>query len=167
MFKFIIAVLLLGQSVHCLSEEYDQDLKEWQQDNLVYYVGCANVDLFMNDPESALENFQIASTLLDPSDDPSCMGFWISFGQVIAYDMLGLEDECNRSIGSLFLLINDFSEQEDTSSESELEIDIDRETDKIIIDSLRELATLAPCLQVRKLLLSIVDDLADEVLSSF
>ena len=92
MLKLMLTVLILRIGLPCFSDEFRQDLKEWQSESLKHFCyGSAN--LFSHEPCKALEDFQRATTCLDRSDrSSSAIDFLILFGQVIAYDVLGFRE---------------------------------------------------------------------------
>ncbi len=92
--RLTVVLVFLGMGFPCFSEEFQRDLKEWQSESLMH-LGNGTANLLSHEPWHALEDFQRASTFLDPSDNSSfVIGFLISFGQAIAYDCLGFQENC-------------------------------------------------------------------------
>lgn len=161
---FISLCLMLG--VPCFSAEFQHDLKEWQSECLLH-LGYGNAGLLLDEPLYALEEFQKATTLLDTSDNSSSIiSFLISFGQAIAFDCLGLKEHCRESIGSLFLAINEYDEEEELTDIDEQSIPNFVEN-KAAIEFLRDLVSVAPSPEIRELLFSFIEDMAEELLPTF
>lgn len=163
--RLFFGIACLGIGLPCFAEEFEPTLKEWQSESLTY-LGNGNAHLLAHEPWQALENFQKASALLDPTDNSSfVIGFLISFGQAIAYDCLGFHGKCKEAIGSLFLAISGYDDEE--SPETGLNTDSNSHEYESSVQFLRNLAVIAPSLEVRELLLSLIDDMESESLPSF
>ena len=97
--RLILIIVFVGSGIFCFSEEETVIENQWQVESLIY-LEKGNEYLFLHEPISALENFQRASSFLDTSDNSAnVIGFLISFGQVIAYDILGFREHCKQSLG--------------------------------------------------------------------
>lgn len=167
MLRLILVAAFLGTWGFCFSEEALQVAKEWQSESLLY-LEQGNANLLAHEPWRALEDFQRATSFLDKSDKSSCaIGFLISFGQVVAYDSLGFREQCKQSLGSLLLVINEYDEGEDQDAEIGVQEDSSIDTSEAAVEFLRKLATMTPSQDIRELLLSIVDEMAEELLPAF
>ena len=171
MIKWVLAILFLVIRFSAFSEEtpneFHHPLQEWQNEALLHF-SYGNTHLLFHEPWQALEQFQRANSLLDKSDSSSCpIGFLITFGQVIAYDCLGFHDRCKQAIGSLFLNINEYDDEDDLSSEEDECSQIASEESKDALQFLQNLAILAPSCEVRELLFSLIEDMAEELLPAF
>jgi hypothetical protein len=144
MIKWVLTVMLLIIGFPTFSDEFQHSLQDWQTEALLH-LGYGNAHLLSHKPWQALEHFQKAMSLLDESDDSSCLiGFLITFSQVIAYDFLGFRDQCKQSIGSLFLAINAYDNGEDVLFENNEPMAEKNGGDKIAIQFLQALAILTP-----------------------
>ncbi|MDN3509344.1 MAG: hypothetical protein P0S93_04950 [Candidatus Neptunochlamydia sp.] len=77
------------------------------------YIGFGSKSLKLQKFSSALDDFQKASALLGkPEDHPPELDVLILFGKVIAYDNLGLKDDCLRCLNDLKSIINSENEVE-------------------------------------------------------
>jgi hypothetical protein len=138
-----------------------QDIEQEEDDLcLDYYVsGCIN--LAFGDYLSALDDFNNASfsnVQEDPIED-----FFIHFGKIIAYDHLGLHEECQNTIQSLSRLMN---EEEDESCESDKTEDLTTEEYliwELWLGCLRNLSEQAPTPHVRDYLFSLLDEMMEEL----
>jgi hypothetical protein len=78
------------------------------------HVGTGCVHLLSHDYFSALESFSIAESYNDYSSELRAeMYFWISLGRAIAYDNLGMGDQCKQAIGSFFLAMYEAQDEVD------------------------------------------------------
>jgi hypothetical protein len=130
-------------------------------------VGCGNESLLSCNYSRALDEFDKASSLLKKLEEPCLeLDFLISFGKVIAYDNLGLKQECQNSLTSLFLILN---EEEDINENYELDNSTNQlpeeyaEADQIM----KKLALLAYSPNIRGLLLSLLDEMFENLLPLF
>jgi hypothetical protein len=164
MLRVVLVILLLGIWFPCFSEESRDDLREWQSESLEYFI-YGSAHLLEHEPWRALENFQTATDHLDRSS--SAMSFLVSFGQVIAYDVLGFKEQCKQAIGSLFLAVNE-GDKEDQEAEmnTNREFSISGEYEEAV-GFFRDLAAVAPSPDVRELLFSFIDEIAEEALPAF
>jgi hypothetical protein len=161
-----VGLLLLRIGFLCFAEE--RDLKEWQLESLQYFAnGSAN--LLAHKPWRALEDFQRSNALLDKTDkSTSVISFLISFGQAIAFDSLGFREECKEAIGSLFLIINEYNLEDGQDSGDNSEDDFsDSKENEEAVQFLHNLAAISPSSDVRELLLSLVNEIAEELLPAF
>ena len=167
MIRVVLATLLLGIWLPCFSEESRNDLKEWQSESLQHFI-YGSAHLLSHEPWRALEDFQTAIECLDKSDrSPSAISFLISFGQVIAYDVLGFREQCKQTIGTLFLAVNECDDQDqDDGINTNKDFSVANEYEEAV-DFFRDLAAIAPSPDVRELLFSFIDEIADEVLPAF
>lgn len=163
--SLILVVTFFGIGCPCFSEEIRPNLKEWQSESLIH-LGLGNAHLLAHEPWQALEDFQRASSLLNPSDNSSfVISFLISFGQAIAYDYLEFRDQCKQAIGSLFFAFDGYDDEE--STETGEESNFNSQESGSSLELLRNLASIAPSPEVRELLFSIVDEIEEELLPSF
>jgi|GEM_PF-2690189 tetratricopeptide (TPR) repeat protein len=89
-------------------ESHDQGLS-------LVYIGFGNESLSLKKFSSALDDFQKAFSLLGkPEDHPPELDVLILFGEVIAYDNLGLKDDCSKYLAILKSIINSDNEIEDS-----------------------------------------------------
>ncbi len=170
MIRWILFAILLVMWRPSSTVEFQHHLEDWQNEALLH-LGYGNIHLLSGEPWQALECFQKAFSVLDESDESSCsIGFLITFSQVIAYDCLGFRDQCRQSIGSLFLAINKFDEpsEEEYAELKDNEFVLkETEDDKVMIQFLKDLVNLSPSFEVKELLFSLIDDIAEEMLPSF
>ena len=160
---FLVACLAVG--LPCFAEESESFLKEWQSESLTY-IGNGNAHLLAHEPWQALENYQKANEFLDLTDNSSfVLGFLISFGQAVAYDCLGFHGKCKQAIGSLFFAINGYDSEEPAGVDQNP--DSNSHEYESSVQFLRDLAAIAPSLEVRELLFSIIDDIESELHPSF
>jgi hypothetical protein len=116
----------------------------------------------------ALEDLQWANAYLDTSDASSNpIGFLITFSEVIAYDCLGFRDQCKQAIGSLLITINENEESDVGVFENQQPVNEKSDDTQLAIQFLKKLVFLAPSTEVRDLLLSLVEDLAEDLLPAF
>lgn len=163
--RLFFAVACLGIELSCFAQELHPALKEWQNESLTH-LSNGTINLLSHEPWHALENFQKASTLLDMSDHSSLIiNFLIFFGQAVAYDCLGFHEQCKQAIGSLFFSINGYDS--DVSTTDGQYIDSNSHEYASSVQFLRNLAAIAPSYEVRELLFSIIDEIANELLPSF
>lgn len=158
------ALLLIFKCPGFTHEGLHHHLQDWQSESLSR-LAEGNMHLFSHEPLQALENLQWANAYLDASDVSSIpIGFLITFSEVIACDCLGFHDQCKRAIGSLFIAIN----EDDATVDENQELDSDKNDDtKLAVQFLQNLASLTPSAEVRGLLLSLVEDIAEEMLPAF
>jgi hypothetical protein len=171
MIKWMLVALFFIVGLPIFSEEtsnkFHHPLQEWQNEVLLHF-GYGNTHLLLHEPWQALDQFQRANSLLDKSNSSSCpIGFLITFGQVIAYDCLGFHDQCRQAIGSLFLNINEYDDGDDLHSEEDESSQTACEESKIALQFLKNLAVLAPSSEVRELLFSLIEYMAEELLPAF
>lgn len=165
MFKMVLVLLIFGMGTPCFSEESRRDLKEWQIEHLQYFMN-GSVNLLSDEPWQALENFQKAASLIEKTDEFSfASGFLVAFGQAIAFDVLGFTEQCRQSVCSMIFAINRYDD-EDTS------VQLNKNSHRIddsdeIVNFLRNLAEIAPSRDVRELLFSFVDEIAEELNPAF
>lgn len=94
----LIVIMMMG----LLSQhEGHHELKDYQVESLKYYKS-GNTKLLGQQPWYGLADLQVASTLLDDQSDPSSalLGFFISFSQIVACDVLGLHDQTIQAMDS-------------------------------------------------------------------
>ena len=169
--KWVLAALLVTVEISSFSEESSNDsycsLQKWQEEALLH-CGYGNAHLLLNEPRQALEQFQRASSLLDKSDGSFCpIRFLVTFNQIVAYDCLGLHDQCKQAVGSLFLGVHEWDDGDDSVPEENEGSQTEDKASEFIIHFLRSLASFAPSPDVRGLLFSITDDVAEELLPAF
>jgi tetratricopeptide (TPR) repeat protein len=167
MIRWVLAMMLVVTNGSIFAEESQHHLQDWQ-DEALSHIADGNAHLFSGNTWQALEHFQKASSYIDKSDTSAGpIGFFVVFGQVIAYDRLGFHDLCKQSIGSLFLTINEHDEEDDLLAENDKQVNEKDEDPTMALRFLQNLVLLAPSDKVRELLFSIVDDMADELLPPF
>lgn len=168
MIRWIFALLLLVVKYPGFAEEdLHYHLQDWQNKALSH-LAQGNMHLLAHEPWRTLEDLQWANACLDTSDTSSSpIGFLITFSQVIAYDCLGFHDQCKQAIGSLFITINENGEDNGTASEDQSFANEKNEDTEFAIQFLQKLVVLAPSTEVRALLLSLVEDIAKEMLPAF
>ncbi len=158
MFKWLVVVVALvgtgtfAQEVPVVGE----DLVE---------VVSGDTALLLGDPQTALEHLQNAAQLVDRSS-AGCDGtlFLILLGQTIAYDCLGLHEQCDQSLQDLrTLTANQPADEEDDDEESSDPEDVALE--KVFTNMLdmcvfvlQNMVALAPSQDVRDALSGIVGD---------
>jgi hypothetical protein len=163
MIRWLLAVILVVINVSIFTEEHH--LQDWQ-DEALFHLGNGNAHLLSQEPLHALEDFQKAKSLLDETDESSCsIDFLITFSQVIAYDCLGFHDHCKQSLGSLFLAINEYDDEELTEDSNFSHGE--NEDPKIAILFLQDLASFTPSREVKGLLFSLIEDMADQSMPAF
>lgn len=167
MIRWIFAALLLVIKCPGFTEEgFHHDLQNWQNEALSH-LAQGNMHLLSHEPWHALEDLRRANAFLDISDASSSpIGFLITFSQVIAYDCLGFHDQCRQAIGSLFIRINENNEDDDAIFEDH-QLNEKNEDAKFAIQFLQKLVAIAPSAEVRDLLFSFVEDIAEEMLPAF
>jgi hypothetical protein len=142
----------------------DERRPEWQ--DALQYLRFGNEYLLSEQPESALEQLQMASSSVDWSDRSSSpIRFLILFSQVICYDCLGLDEERGQAIQWLHYVGDecanaeeDFSEENDGQAEGRAER---------AIEFLQRLTLRARSSDVQYLLLSLIEDMAHKRLMRF
>src|SRR5271156_3333067 len=107
MLKFAIATVLLSSTLPCISQENMPVVKETElSETYSAYLSIwnGNANLRSQNYTGALENFALATAFLENAEGsfPE-VDFLIHFGQVVAYDNLGLPDQCRQALGSMFL----------------------------------------------------------------
>lgn len=165
MLRWLASTLFIGITLVCFSEESHLELKAWQLESLQYF-GNGTAKILSHEPWRALEDFQRASSILDKTDPSwSIISFLIFFGQAIAYDSLGFREHCNQSLGSLLLAMNEYDDEnlEDSLNENSLPSNESEEA----IEFLQRLVYFAPSSEVRNLLCSLVEEIADNALPAF
>jgi hypothetical protein len=105
-------------------------------------------------PMRALEDFQKAASFVDNCDAFSYRAqFFIQFGKTIAYDMLGFDDQCRQSIGSMVLILN--------HQENERSCPFNEQC-STAVKFLRKLIGNSLSFDVQNFLLAILDDVEEE-----
>jgi hypothetical protein len=162
----LLTALFLGIGIFCFSNDMQQADPEWPRESLLF-LAYGNESLLLNQPSYALENYQEAREILHASDGffPA-IDFLISFGEAIAYDLLGCHEQCQQSLDELLVIYdeNDDEEEEEEDSES------DEYTSFCCIEVMKYLRTLAykaPSPDVRKFLLSLINGMEEELLFGF
>ncbi len=82
---------------------------------------------------------------------------------------MGFRDQCKQAVGSLFLSINQYDDEDEddlSAEDDEWGLTINEES-KVAIQLLQNLATLAPSPEIRELLFSLIDAVAEELLPAF
>jgi hypothetical protein len=146
MFKTLLTLLIFTASIPAFSDEwYSESLTCWAQ---------GGVRLVSHQPMRALEDFQKAASLIDSNDEFSYRAqFFIQFGKTIAYDMLGFDDQCKQSIGSMVLIMHRENSEESCPFTDQCQI---------AIKFLRKLVGNSPSFDVQSFLLAILDDAEEE-----
>lgn len=162
LFVFVFTPIYAQESLP--SKHYAQD-----ESLALVYLGYGNANLLAGDYACAIENFQLASLCSKRSANHSYeIDFLVAFGEAIAFDNLGLKDECQSCIGSLFVILSEEEQSLEEGSFEESNEDTLSSSDYEEINSqLHKLANLAPSAYVRELLCNIVDEMASEVLPTF
>jgi hypothetical protein len=160
-----LTLVFIGISLSCFSEESHRELKAWQLESLQYF-GNGSARILSHEPWQALEDLQRASLALDKTDpSSSVISFLIFFGQAIACDSLGFREHCNQSLGALLMAMNEYDDEEENLKDNEDHLSANESEEAI--DFFEKLACCAPSLQVRQLLLSIVEEIAEDALPAF
>ena len=134
------------------------------QENLaLIHIGSANSKLLHYDPAPALEDLQRASLVLEKLNQPRELNFLITFGKVVAYDNLGLEEECYAAMTSLFYI---FNQEKQELEESLVAREPTYDDYERAAELMRRLAIMAPSPNVRNFLLSFVYEMSEELLPS-
>lgn len=172
MFRLLFTVTLLGIGIPCFSEEMPQSVEEMNlhdESMALVYIGCGNANLLAHNFSLALEDFQRASSLLSKLETPMLeMAFLVSFGKAIASDNLGLKDQCQNAIGAMFFILNEGQTDEESDGyDSGISDAILPNECEEAADIMKQLATLAPSTSVREILLSIVQEMSQELLPLF
>ncbi len=162
MLKFAIATILLGSSLSCVAEDHFNPFEALEEDgahSIYESIGLASVCLIEGDYHGALDNYFIASLMAEDAV-PSVPGakFLIHFGKAIAFDNLGMRDQCMQAIGTMFVSLvadNDDLEEEDGEDEPDTPEEIEA------YEFMKNLATLAPSQDVREFLVSFLKELLD------
>jgi DNA-directed RNA polymerase specialized sigma24 family protein len=165
MIRWIFAALLL---VKCpvFADDFEGSLfggplESWQFE-AISYLGYGNTHLLNHEPWQALEYFQKALSLLNKPDEFSqSLSFLTHFSQIVAYDCLGLHELCKQSIGSLFIVLVQLSDEDDDDDEDE-DDDEDLLAEEQTIHLLQNLAGLAPSPDIRNFLFTFIDQLSEE-----
>ena len=172
MFKHILVVIFLLTGVSCYSEQdfSSSKEKEFHRKHLaMVYTGIGNTNVLMGEYELAIEDFNRASHLLAKSEKPAPeIDFWISFGKAVSYDHLWNREECERAIGTLILSIYELGE-EDSEEESFINLIQDRNKAECLemLECMHQMASLSLSLDVRSVLLSFIEAIAEEISESF
>jgi len=170
MLRLVLAVMFLGIWLPCFSEEISQDAKDMNLQNerlALVYIGCGNENLLSHNYSSSLEDFQRASSLLDKQENSYLeLDFLIFFGKAIAYDNLGSKDQCQSSMASLFFILTAGENEGDDIESNATKGRLPKEYEDAD-EFMKKLAALAPSPNVRDFLLSIVDEMSEELLPSF
>ncbi len=162
MLKFIIAAFFLGGAISGFSIEDIFEGTELSDEQPAYiYISMGAERVLAQDFTTALEHFAAAAALAKSSPLPlPDAGFFIHFGQAIAYDNLGLEDQCKQALGSMVLTMYAMEEGE-AEDNPEFAYDEDvLEEDASPWTFMRKMASLASTPDVRMLLLDLIDHLA-------
>ena len=169
MFKWIIAALLFTTTLPNVSRASTTHQTDWEAD-VLFQLGCAVEALIRNYPAEALEFYEKAQEFIDNSDSSYLpISFIISFGQAATYDYLGKREQCLAALGSMFLAS---AISEDTPDDNSVLEKLQYNDENSIfygqvIDILRNIALIAPSPDVQTLLLSIVDDIEEELSAPF
>ena len=164
MLKLMMAAIFLGATLPCFPHEDIRFFKELESTDVhpVYQrIAFGAVNLSSHEYVRALENFEIAISMLENSEEsvPGAV-FLIRFCQAIAYDNLGLWTQCEQTIGSMFLSLYAVEDEEENQGSIDDE-DFSSQEDKDGCEFLRQLAALAHSSNVRGLLLDFVDGMED------
>ena len=172
MLKYLLVFVLVGAKTVVFSGEvtdfkinstYQAALDS--QDKSVVCIARGSLNLFSNEPRAALKNFQKALTFSHKSEDPEAMEFIVLFGQVIAYDMLGLRENCGEAAFSLLYAMQNCEDDDDGMDYPEDFTSLMEEAEAF--EMLRSLASIAPTSAVRNFLFSLIDEIEEEDLSAF
>lgn len=171
-YKLILAVLLLGFSYSSFAEEIPQLDDKWNLHNdslALVYIGRGNENLLEHHYSQALSDFQYAASLLNNEKIhiPE-LDFLICFGQIIAYDNLGLKDQCQNAMLSLFLIITQNDDETCNDDQSGV-VDSNSDQEEYIEGAalMMKLINLAPSPSVREFLFSLIEDISEDVEPSF
>ena len=125
---------------------------------MLLYIGSGNERLLSYDFQGALEDFEMASELIEDrlKNRYVEMDVLILFGRIIAYDNLGFIEATQDALVSLFtLMIDDDDEEED---DEETEFEGYSEYEESGRETLLALANLARSPNIRELLVKIFSD---------
>jgi len=156
--KWMLATLCLTAPLACFSDVEDRvgEISPFQEDDtILLYTGYGLGKVLAEDYWGALEAFDNVFSLLQGNDRPE-IRFLASFGRVVAYDNLGMQDHCERAMGVLFISLFEAASLEE---EGDLEMDLEG---KEFLQLLTDIASLAPTQQVRNILLELVEDMGEE-----
>jgi hypothetical protein len=165
--RLLLLIVCLGCALPSYTDEHTQVVQETQEESL-FYLGHGNASLLAHEPWQALEFFQKATVSLNASDCSSCVvQFLISFGQAVAFDTLGFDEQCRQSLGALLLAINDYETRNSDEEVDDIVVPLLDSEYAEAIDSLRALANMAASPDVRELLCAFVDEMSEELLPPF
>lgn len=123
--------------------------------------------LLLNEPQTALEYFEKGHNVAALSQtDRDALDFCLYFAETVVFDIVGLEEQSCQSMSSLlqtFTLLDSSDEEED--GEYDLESDagfFHTEESKNVIALLGHLSLMAPSLETRRVLISLVQEIAEE-----
>ena len=160
MFKSLLAILLLCATPcfskwitvepHATPTQYPEDLVQ---------IGIGNYYLLLERPEQALAQFDLARSLGHCSMDVKASQFFILFGQIIAYDLLGKPDLCEQSRDAFIALCEE--EELDEKEADEVDEALD-ETFQAGIAVLYQLAALCPTVEVKAFLTDMLDEISKD-----
>ncbi len=162
----IVSVMFLASAMqpHASFVQHDSspNLEEQAPSNeqlILLYLSCGNVNLMSQNYSSALDDYQKALGLLTNARDND-MEFLILFGMTIACDNLHLTDLCEFNISRIRALINSPDEEEDGVTEY-----MTAEDDKVP-SYLRTLADMSPSIEIRDALRSFISEIFPPSLTS-
>lgn len=156
MHKFLFILSLLMFSLYSHAEEQENPDSHEHSMSLIY-VGYGNKHLMNGEFFQGLHAFQQAEQFLIKSGQPCYeIEFLISFGKAIAYDNLNLKNECQGAIGALMYIFNANNRGQNGDKEPSFSSKEYEEAD----ESLKELARLAASIDVREILLSMIDEMS-------
>jgi hypothetical protein len=126
------------------------------------HIAYGNIHLINHEFELALANFEKGGVILAQADQsfPE-LEFFVSFGKVIAYDNLCLENETRTEIEKLLCILQacgvDINETVDS-------VDSCSEEYNEVTESLKNLAELVCTIEVRETLLTIINETSTQVI---
>lgn len=152
MLKYLTATILTGITTLGFSDETFETFQKDSPNPLYQSLAWGDAYLLEHDFEQALQVFEDALTFLKNTDIHSAeMQFLIRLGLAIAYDNLGLRAQCEQALGSLFIILAEFDDEDDEDEEFEPTDSLSPE-DKDSVEFMRRLADSARSPDIKKFL---------------
>ena len=156
MLRILLTMMCLCTCLFCFSNECPNAPCELPEEARPYiYIGYGMGNVLQSNYETALCYLDTATSLLNPLDKTQIpAALMIAFTKAVIYDNLGRQEKCEQTIGSIFLMVSAFEEEEDVEDA----LDAFFDENDIMTHLMRDVASMAPSFAVRNLLLSLVED---------
>ena len=166
-------LMLVCISVGSLCFSMDISLEEdAKADACFEFLSNGTSYLLLNEPQTALEYFEKGHNVAALSHtDRDALDFCLYFAETVVFDIVGFEE---RSYQSMSALLQTFTLLDSADEEQDEQYDLEPDTRFFhtqelnnVIALLRHLSLMAPSLEVRRVLTSLVQEIAEETIGDF